>query len=312
MPEEQFVQTPDGLRLFTNAEGTGYPMLLCDGLGCDGFIWQNFRPAFRDKFRLVHFHFRGHGLSQVPQDAAHSSIEYLCSDIGTTLDAYNIDKVILVGHSMGVQLILQYAFDNPDRVAGLILICGAYGNPLRTFHDTSTADHLFPYFKLAIDILPRLSQRLWSGLADTEIAYQIATRLELNHKLLTRDAFMPYLQHVAGMDLQVFLNTLEHINRHTVEHRLPDIAMPTLVVAGEEDTFTPAWLSEHMADLLPNAELLMMPGGSHTAPIEIPELLHLRINQFLRERLPETLPKAQRPKRKRRTTTKKKIKSAKR
>ena len=82
-----------------------------------------------------------------------------------------------------------------------------------------------------------------------------------------------------------------------------------LLGAGERDTFTPPWLSLRMQQLLPNSDLLMVPGGSHTAPIEIPELIHLRLRSFLENRIAP--PKSRASKKKAKKAIGKKAKAAK-
>jgi len=57
--------------------------------------------------------------------------------------------------------------------------------------------------------------------------------------------------------------------------------VPTLIVAGTDDTFTPYWLSEEMHARIRGSELLTVPGGTHVAPIEHPELITLRLEKFL-------------------------------
>ena len=68
MANEQYIPSYDGTKLFTEAYGDASkpPLVLCDGLGCDGFIWQHFLPAFIDDFYIIHFQYRGHGLSAPP------------------------------------------------------------------------------------------------------------------------------------------------------------------------------------------------------------------------------------------------------
>ena len=61
--------------------------------------------------------------------------------------------------------------------------------------------------------------------------------------------------------------------------------MPTLIVSGERDGFTPAALSTEMHQRIPGAELMVVAGGSHTAPIERPGEVTQRITEFLRKRL---------------------------
>jgi pimeloyl-ACP methyl ester carboxylesterase len=64
---------------------------------------------------------------------------------------------------------------------------------------------------------------------------------------------------------------------------LERVLVPTLVIAGEKDLFTPVWVAERMATAIPKAELLVMPEGTHTALVENPLLMNLRIEVFLRD-----------------------------
>jgi len=82
-----------------------------------------------------------------------------------------------------------------------------------------------------------------------------------------------------------FVRMLRAAGEHTAEDLLPQIRVPTLIVAGEKDTFTPAHLARTMQKAIPGAELLMVPGGSHVVPIEQHKLVSERIVQFLKERV---------------------------
>jgi len=117
--------------------------------------------------------------------------------------------------------------------------------------------------------------------AGGELAYQIATHLEVNGKLVHREDFTPYFKHLSGMDPRLFLGMLKHASEHTAYDHLPQVKVPTLIVAGTADTFTPYWLSEEMHDRIAGSELLTVPGGTHVSPIEHPELIALRLEKFL-------------------------------
>src|SRR5262249_12155256 len=91
---------------------------------------------------------------------------------------------------------------------------------------------------------------------------------------------------MARVDPMLFMEMLLHAGRHSARDLLPEIDLPTLVVAGDRDGFTPVGLSRAMADLIPGAELLVVVGGSHTAPIERPELVGETVLGFLARRLP--------------------------
>ena len=135
------------------------------------------------------------------------------------------------------------------------------------------------------------------GRIPAKLAFHIA-RLskEVDVLSIREEDFRPYMEHVAAMDPQIFLAMLRCAGEHTAEDILERISVPTLVVAAERDTFTPALLAEHMTEAIPDAEMYMLTGASHAAPIEQPVAIQLRIAKFLSERLgreePDALPAA--------------------
>ena len=70
--------------------------------------------------------------------------------------------------------------------------------------------------------------------------------------------------------------------RHTAREVLPLVDVPTLIVAGTRDGFTPLSLSEEMHSLIPHSEFLVVEGGSHAAPIEKPGLVTGKVAAFIR------------------------------
>ncbi len=98
---------------------------------------------------------------------------------------------------------------------------------------------------------------------------------------MRREDFAPYFAHLSSMDPRLFLGMLKHASEHSTFDHLPEVDVPALIVAGTHDTFTPYWLSEEMHDRIPGAEMLTVPGGTHIAPLEQPELLTLRLEKWL-------------------------------
>jgi pimeloyl-ACP methyl ester carboxylesterase len=185
---------------------------------------------------------------------------------------------------MGVQVILQLAHDAPERVKALVAVCGAFERPLDTFHNTDLGHQLLPLLTGAAFRFPAPLRRFWQRTVPTEMAWRLATATEINGQLIARDDFLPYLQHLARMDPLVFLAFLQAASDHSARTWLRSLAMPTLVFAGDRDHFTPKHLQEQMSLLVPDAEYCLMPGGSHAAPLELPELLELRLEAFSQQR----------------------------
>ncbi|MBS1151476.1 MAG: alpha/beta fold family hydrolase [Myxococcaceae bacterium] len=282
---QDFLQTDPGADLWFQVQGDGEPSaVLCDGLGCDGFVWKYLLPVLRQNQRVLRWHYRGHGQSGVPADASRIGMEFSCSDLLRLMDHAGLERSVIFGHSMGVQVALEFHRRHASRVAGLVLLCGSYGNPLDTWHDHSLLRKAFPLIRAAVEKAPHLARRITSRLK-TSVALEFSLRTELNRDLLARDDFWPYLEHLSKMDPLMFVRTLDSLKDHSAWDHLPHVDVPVLVVGGEIDRFTPVWLSERMANHIPGCDYLFVPGGSHTAPLERSSLVNDRIQHFLQTRV---------------------------
>ncbi|KAB2896859.1 MAG: alpha/beta hydrolase [Kofleriaceae bacterium] len=273
----------DGTRLFYSDDDHGdvrSPVVLCDGIGCDGYVWRYLRRSVAPR-RVLHTHYRGHGRSQPPRDLARVAITDLADDVAAVLDDARVSRAVLVGHSMGVQVSLETWHRHRDRVAGLVLVCGAPSHPLRTFRGVRTLEDLLPAIERLIVRAPRLVNGVNRALLPTKLALAIAGRVEINRALVQPDDFMPYLEGLARMDVRVFLAMLAAAGQHSSEPWLGEIDVPVLVVAGGRDGFTPPERSRQMAASIPNSSFLEVPDGSHTAPIERPLEIDRAVLDFL-------------------------------
>jgi pimeloyl-ACP methyl ester carboxylesterase len=237
----------DGTPIFYRVRGpaNASAIVFCDGIGCDGYVWKYLEAQLASTHRIVHWHYRGHGRTPMPRDPRRVDITDLADDLAAVLDAAVGDgaSAVVAGHSMGVQVCLEMYRRHRARVTGLVLLCGSYGTPLRTFKGKRTLEQVLPYVKFLVDRIPGTVARVWSSLVPTELAYQIATRFELNGELIRREDFLPYLDHMAKIDVRLFIDMLAAAGRHSARELLEHIAVPTLIVSGERDGFTPAHLS---------------------------------------------------------------------
>jgi pimeloyl-ACP methyl ester carboxylesterase len=278
----------DGSPIFYESWGergaTGIPVVLCDGIGCDGFVWRYLREDLADRFGL-HLHYRGHGRTAPPRDPHAVTIEDLADDVASVLDDALVEQAILIGHSMGVQVVLEAYRRHGARVAGLILICGAASHPLKTFRGSSMLEEILPTVQRWVHRVPGVVNQLTRRLLPTRLAYEIATRLEIQRDLVQPADFMPYLEGMARIDSRLFVAMLSAANQHSAEELLPHVTTPTLVVVGARDGFTPPDRGRAIAATIPNAELLEIPNASHTAPIETPHLVDWTIRDFMTRRI---------------------------
>lgn len=281
------VAPSDGSPLFYESwgeRGARTPVLLCDGIGCDGYVWRYLKTELEGRFGL-HPHYRGHGRTAPPKDPTKVGIEDLADDVACVLDDALVDRAVLIGHSMGVQVALETYRRHADRVAGLVLVCGAPSHPLKTFRGSAALEDLLPTIQRWIHRVPGVINRVTRMVLPTRLAYEVASRLEIRRELVEPADFMPYLEGMARIDSRLFIAMLSAAGQHSADDLLATIATPVLVVAGGRDGFTPPERSRAMADAIPSAELLEIPNASHTAPIERPHLVDWTIRDFLRRRV---------------------------
>lgn len=283
---EGFIDAADGTRLFyEELEGGAPPVVLVDGIGCDGFAWRYLAPRLAEHHRVLHGHFRGHGRSGPPLDRDRLSIEDLARDLRKVCDERDVAQPVIAAHSMGVQVALEYYRQNPEGVAALVLMCGTFGRITSTFHGTDLLDQVLPGLIRGSRMFPGIARAVW-GRVPAAMAFRVACAgRELDGERIREEDFQRYWEHAALMDPDVFLRMLQAAGQHDARGFLPDIDVPTLVVAAEHDTFTPMTLAEEMAAAIPNAELEVIEEASHAAPVEQPDRIAERVEDFLSSRL---------------------------
>lgn len=280
------VTAEDGTRLFVRTmprrgpspttAGRGIRVIFCDGILCDGFIWKYLWSDMADLADVAHWHYRGHGRSGAPVDPARIDIAAHATDLMSVRKHLGDPPCVLVGHSMGTQVALETWHMYPRNVKGIILMCGSYGKVTQSFRGVPILDALLPKLTAVVEKQPDLARAIWTRIPP-EMAFKAALLMgDVDPDHVRREDMLPYLKHMTHVDFPMFLRMLRAAGEHSAEDYLKDIDVPVLVVAGERDTFTPASLSSFMGEQIPGCELLMVPGGTHVAPIEQPELVAAR------------------------------------
>jgi len=182
--KQGFIKGADKTEIFYESFGEGLPLAFADGIGCFGYAWKYLWKYFEDSCRTVHYHYRGHGKSALPKDQTRLSIQDLCEDLARVLDDDEVDKAILFGHSMGCQVIFEFYNMFPDRVLGLVPVCGSYGYPLRTFNGSDLMDKVFPLIYSWFVLAPWTINPLWKKVVPTRIGWEVAKLTEINKHLV--------------------------------------------------------------------------------------------------------------------------------
>lgn len=279
------------------------PVVTISGWSCSDAYWAHIAPRLTARGHdVVIVDTRGHGASGLPRHPGRNgtalraediSMTRLAADVTAVMDAAAIDDAVLMGHSMGVQIALEVHRQHAARVAGLALVAGSFENPLRTLFGVPVADALFPFAQLAITATPAPITRLAMQPARISGFGAFAARMARATGPGARpDDLAPYLRHIAASDMAVLMRLIGSMRSHSAADHLRSIDVPTLILAGGRDTFTPPRCSTHMFERIPTAEIQWFPEAGHTLPIEEPEAIVDQLDEWYRRRLAPSAPAA--------------------
>ncbi len=194
----------------------------------------------------------GHGRSQ---RGGCATVEGYAEAVLAFLRTMGIQQAVVAGHSMGGAIAQTLALDFPDCVAGLVLV--ATGARLR----------------VAPAILAGIREAFEESVAlITRYAWRPATKPALVE--LGRQALLQ-----AGPD--VLLNDFTACDRFDVMHRLTEIHVPTLVIAGSDDQLTPTKYARFLGEQITGARLEIIQGAAHMVMLEHPAEVARAIRDFL-------------------------------
>ncbi len=254
----------EGIRLHARERGAGCPIMMTHGMWSDGHAFDDVVAGLAGAYRIVCPDLRGHGRSATPARAW--TVGDLAHDLTRILDALEIETAVVVGHSLGGMAALQLALRYPDRLRGLVLL-------------STSAEAEKPERRSQLGLLS-LTINMWgmsNWLAGRVAKGFFSTAFARRYPAKVR----AWRKSVQAMDKRALLQALEAVrNRPSVWDRLPDIAIPALVMGTRDDPIADPARTIAMARQLPNAKLVMLPGGGHALPQEHPRELTQALRQF--------------------------------
>jgi 3-oxoadipate enol-lactonase len=238
------------INIYYESHGDGEPLLLINGYGQYSGQWAALIPPFSKGYRVIIFDNRGTGRSDKPEMPY--TMKMLAADARGLLDAVGVDKANIFGVSMGGMIAQEFALNYPDKVMSLILGCTNCGGKQSVVPTKEALAFLFnpEMAKLPVEQLAReTAPWLWTkGFIDKH-PEAVDMYVDITVKYPTPPhGFSGQAQAIAG---------------HDTCNRLPQIKVPTLVIAGSGDRLIPPDNSKIIASRIPGAELVIIPNAGH-------------------------------------------------
>lgn len=261
----------NGIHLNVEIAGSGPPLVLLHGFTGSAAIWAPHAAVFAQSYQTVAVDLPGHGLSDAPDDPRRYGIGHATEDVLGVLDRLGLQRVNLLGYSMGGRVALSVAIVAPERLSALILESASPGvrdaeqRRARAARDAEMAD------EIGRDGVESFVDR-WEHLP--LFASQAALPEEVRSALRAQRLLN------SPVGLANCLRGLGQGMQAPMYDYLQEIRVPALLLTGKLD---PAYgeLGLEMCAWMRQARLEIVPGAGHAVHLEQPEQFRSLVMEFL-------------------------------
>ena len=235
-------------------------LVFSNSLGSDHRIWDAVLPYLRDKFRIIRYDQRGHGLSDATP--APYAISDLIDDLAGLLDRLNIDNAFVCGLSVGGMIAQGLAANYPHRARALVLCDTAMQiGPANIWNERIAVIQKDGISALTDPIMERWFTRAFREGRVTE--------------------FSGYINMLERTPVEGYIGTCCAIRDADLREAAGAIRQPTLVLCGDQDLATPPALVRELAEAVSGAAYSLIEDAAHISCVEQPELFSRLVINFL-------------------------------
>jgi pimeloyl-ACP methyl ester carboxylesterase len=239
--------------------GHGPALVFCHGYTTTGEFWRHQMSAFSRDHRLVVPDLPGHGRSAYPRGRRYT-IDAFVGDLVRLFDELGLDDAILVGLSMGGTIAQRFALQHGSRLRALVLV-GATPHGLGPDVRVENVLQAIDRFGVAAASQAVIDRSFGSAASD-ELLEFAREQVAKTPEFVAREAIVS-------------------LNEADSRAQLARLALPTLVVCGEEDVITPPAESRALAAGIPGATLQMVAEAAHFPMLEQPERFNAILGDFI-------------------------------
>ncbi len=237
--------------------GSGPPLLMIMGMSGTFDHWNAaFLAELREDFETIVYDHRGVGASSRLEGPI--TIAQLAQDAAGLLAALELDSVHVFGISMGGMVAQELALAHPERIRALTLGCTYCGG-----EGSAVASE---------EVMRRLAEGMTSG--DRERAIRTGWEVNVSPEFAADDEAYARFKEIGmrrAVPVEVIMQQMRAITEHDTSARLPEIALPTLIMHGTLDQLLPVQNGHMIAGLIPDSRLEIFDGVGHMFFWEQPE-----------------------------------------
>lgn len=254
----------NGVPIHFDDLGSGPPVVMGHSILCSGEMWMHQLPQLAERYRVINIDQRGHGRS-VPATSPYE-LRDMVEDVFAVMDHLEIERAVWAGLSMGGMVAMHASIAAPDRVAALLLL------------DTHAGEET-EYKKLKYRALSIGARVLGVRPFFPAVIPLLFGRTTLAENQTLVDEWKPRFEEIHVQSLARAVSALTR--RPSIVRELGEVRCPSLVIVGEEDASLPPYISQEIADALPNASLVVIPEAGHLSALEQPEAVTEAMLGFL-------------------------------
>jgi len=230
-------------------------LVFIHGSGGNHSIWSHQYGRLGKNYNIVAVNLPGHGHSG---GNGEKDVESYCEWIRKLLNVLNMNKVVLVGHSLGSAIALHFALDYSKQIAGIVCLGGGMKMPVNSFF---------------LDFLKTNPAELPEDV--TGMISKFSLSKENRPKFLA-----PLQKSISESKVDVLYGDLTACNDLDLTQTADKINVPALIICGAEDKMTPPDLSRALAAGIGKATLEIIDGAGHMVMIEKPVEFNNALDKF--------------------------------
>jgi len=230
-------------------------LIFIHGSGGDHSAWLNQYAQLKNKYNIVAVDLPGHGRSE---GSGEKHIKDYCVWIKNLLEVLELNEPILIGHSLGAAIALQFAIDHPEKIAGIVCLGGGMKMPVN------------PFF---LDFLKTNPAQMPAEITELICKYSLAKE--------NRSRLSAVLQKsISQSRVDILYGDLSACNELDLTGEAEKIKVPVLIICGAEDKMTPPDLSRELAAKIKGAGLEIVADAGHMVMLEQPAELEKALDKF--------------------------------